>query len=536
MHPKTDDTLDLFIIGGGINGTGIARDAAGRGLSVALCEQHDLAGAISSASSKLIHGGMCSLELGAFRTLRESLTERELLLAAAPHLVTPLRFAVPLPLAGGSPWKARAGLFLYDRLGGQSVLPRSETVALRRHALGEGLRPEFDKGFAYSDCWVDDGRLVVLNALAAEEKGATIWTRTRCVAARREGERWRLLLRSMPIAGEETGPLDSEPHEGRDRVVYARALVNAAGPWARQFLGDVAGVLAKPGLRLVKGNNIVVPRVHPGDHAFLLQPPDGRPVFVLPFEERFSIIGTTEVNVSLEDVPTPGTGPIPVDKEEVDYLTRVATDFLDRSLFPADVVWSYAGVRPLYADESAQPAATTRDHVLHVDDDGGHGPLLTVFGGKLTTHRRLSERAVERLRSVFPRMGPNWTAHARLPGGDLPQDAERYQRELARAYPNLPPLGVTPLFARHGTRTRQVLGDARTPDDLGRRFGGREGRPALFEREIAWFCEREWARTAEDVLWRRTKMGLHLSPAEREAVAECTGFYVGRDAPTLLAR
>ncbi|WP_374442806.1 glycerol-3-phosphate dehydrogenase [Stella sp.] len=486
--------FDLAVIGGGINGAGIARDAAGRGLSVLLVEADDLARATSSASSKLIHGGLRYLEQYEFRLVREALTEREVLLAMAPHIIWPLAFALPHQPHLRPAWMIRAGLFLYDHLGGRRKLPGSRGVDLRRTGYGAGLRPELTRGFVYSDCWVDDARLVVLNAMDAQRLGTDVRTRTECVSARRAGGHWELRLRRR---------------DATEAAVAARALVNAAGPWADRVAGTVMGANRTPPLRHIKGSHIVVPRVHDGDHALILQNQDRRVVFVIPYEGRFSLIGTTDVAIAGDPA---GVSASP---EEIAYLCGAASQYLAKPVTPADVVWTYAGVRPLYDDGSANPSAVTRDYVLKLEADAGEAPALHVFGGKITTYRRLAEHALEKLATVLPGLKPAWTAGSSLPGGDMADaDFDGFCTGLARRYPGLDPAWLRRLARRHGTMASDVLGDARTPPDLGQHFGA-----GLYAREIDRLRRAEWAEAADDVLWRRTKEGLHLTANQRAAVA-----------------
>ena len=488
--------FDLAVIGGGINGAGIARDAAGRGLKVLMVEADDLARATSSASSKLIHGGLRYLELYEFRLVREALAEREVLLAMAPHIIWPLAFTLPHAPSLRPAWMIRAGLFLYDHLGGRRTLPGSKGVDLRRTGYGAGLRPDLAKGFVYSDCWVDDARLVVLNARDAADRGADIRTRTECVSARRTDGRWELRLRRRS--------------DGTETTVAARALVNAAGPWADRVAAGVMGGNRTPPLRHIKGSHIVVPRVHDGDHALILQNDDRRVVFVIPYEQHFSLIGTTDVTV------TEDPGRISASAEEVAYLCAAVSRYLARPVVPADVVWSYAGVRPLYDDGSVNPSAVTRDYVLKLEADGGEAPALHVFGGKITTYRKLAEHAMEKLGTVLPGLAPAWTAGAPLPGGAIGGAGfDAFCADLARRHPGLDPAWLRRLARRHGALCSDVLGDARVAADLGRHFGA-----GLYAREIDRLRRAEWAEAADDVLWRRTKEGLHLTPAGRDAVAE----------------
>lgn len=478
--------VDLLVIGGGINGAGIARDAAGRGLSVLLCERDDLAGATSSASSKLIHGGLRYLEYYEFRLVREALAEREVLLRLAPHIIWPMRFVLPHDRNTRPFWMVRAGLFLYDHLGGRRTLPGTETVRLRHHCYGTPLQRRVANGFVYSDCWVQDARLVVLNARDAARRGAQVLTRTEVLEARREDGLWRARLRQ----------------DGRVREVAARALVNAAGPWVLEALRRT-GVKSRAAVRLVKGSHIVVPRLYDGRQAYILQNDDRRIVFVLPYEGRFTLIGTT-------DVPFEGDpAAVAVDPEETRYLCRAVSRWFARPVTPDDVVWSYSGVRPLYDDAAENASAVTRDYVFDLDKNGP--PALSIFGGKITTYRRLAEHAMEKLAPFFLGAGGRWTATAPLPGADM--DA-RHTAELCRAYPFLDASVAERLLRAYGGEAKAVLGDARRPEDLGRDFGY-----GFTEREIDWLIREEWARTPTDILWRRSKLGLHLDAGAREAIA-----------------
>lgn len=495
-----NQTFDLLIIGGGINGSGIACDAAGRGLKVLLVEAGDLAGATSSASSKLIHGGLRYLEHYEFRLVREALAEREVMLAKAPHIVWPLRFVLPHAPSQRPRWMIRAGLFLYDHLARRRAIKGSGAIDLTRSSHAGVLRPDIRRGFTYWDCWVDDARLVVLNARAAANAGAKILTRTRLLQAKPAGTHWQATIKSS-----ETG----ETH-----AIAARGIVNAAGPWTGDVLGRIdrgqAGEpLADAALRLVKGSHIVVPRFTQGEDAFILQNADGRVVFVLPYEGRFSLIGTTD---------EPFTGDpsrVAISQSEIAYLlSSVAQAFTSPPAATA-IVWSYAGVRPLYDDDPAKSAkAVTRDYRLDLRTIDGAGPLLTVFGGKITTYRHLAEKVLEKLSPTFPHMGPSWTATKPLPGGDIAGgDFAAFVTDLQRMRPNLDARLLHALARRHGTLTEEVLGDAADMGALGRHIGH-----TLYEREVAHFRENEWAKTPEDVLWRRTKAGLHIAPgALREA-------------------
>ena len=491
---RFDGTVDLLIIGGGINGTGIARDAAGRGLSVVLCEQDDLAAATSSASSKLIHGGLRYLEHFPFRLVRESLSEREVLLANAPHLARPMRFVLPHDASLRPGWLIRAGLFLYDHLGERRRLPASRAVDLSAAPEGAPLRPQLRKGFVYTDCWVDDSRLVVLNALGAAERGATILTRTRFDSARRVGGAWEATLRDR--------------RGGAESKARARILVNAAGPWVDPVIEEALGARRAKPLRLVKGSHIVVGRLYEGDHAYVLQNTDRRVVFAMPYEDRFTLIGTTDIAFDGE----PGAARI--DAAEVAYLCDSVGHAFANPVTPDDVVWSYTGVRPLCDDGPHDPARITRDYRLDLDARPGRAPLLSVLGGKITTHRRLAEQVLRRLAPFSPGMSGAWTAGAPLPGGDLPgADFGRFLDEFRRERPWLP-AGIALRYARaYGSRAPAVLGDARAMGDLGRDFGA-----GLSAREVAYLARSEWARTGDDILWRRSKLGLHTPGGTAAAI------------------
>ena len=483
-------SLDLLVIGGGINGAGIARDAAGRGLSVLLVEKDDLAAHTSSSSSKLIHGGLRYLEHYEFRLVAEALAEREVLLRVARHLVWPARFVMPHVPELRPRWMIRAGLFLYDHLARRTSLPGSHAVRLDAPPYNSGLRPQFKHGFIYSDCRVDDARLVVINAMDARRRGVEILTRTECLSARREGESWRATL-----AG--------------GREVRARAIVNAAGPWVKRVLNERLGQASRDGVKLVKGSHIVLPQLYQGDHAFILQNDDRRVVFMIPYGERHTLVGTTDV--ALEGDP----GEAQASVAETAYLCRAVGRYLAQPVDPAQVAWRYTGVRPLYDDGTNDPSAITRDYTLRVDDASGAAPVLSIYGGKVTTYRRLAEHAMHQLAPYFPGLKGDWTATEPLLGGDFAGASREQARDAFFArYRGLPQEALRGLFRRHGMLAYEVLGDARTVTDLGESFGGE-----LYAREVDYFLAREWAKSGEDVLWRRTKAGLHLDPAQREAVA-----------------
>ncbi len=482
------EPFDLLIIGGGINGVGIAADAAGRGLSVCLCEQHDLAAHTSSASSKLIHGGLRYLEHYEFRLVREALNEREVLLSRAPHIIWPLRFVLPHRPHLRPRWMLRAGLFLYDSLGKRTRLPASRALRLN----GQGpLQAHMTHAFEYSDCWVDDARLVVLNAMQARSLGAEILLHTRCVRARREAGLWRVEL---------------EGSQGGNREVSARALVNAAGPWAARVVERVISQRSPHGIRLVQGSHIVVPRLHLGDQAYILQNEDQRIVFVLPYEQHFSLVGTTDLDYQGDPARCAPT------EEEERYLLSVINHHFKRQTTSNDIRHRFAGVRPLVDDEDADPSAVTRDYTLDIESADGQAPLLSVFGGKLTTYRRLAEAALSQLTPWF-RMGPPWTAQQALPGGNF-ESQEQLIGVLKAEYPWLTDAQVSRYVRSYGTLCQVFLRGSLGSEDLGQDFG--EG---LTEREIKYLQEQEWARSREDILWRRSKLGLHLSQSEQGRLA-----------------
>lgn len=493
------EQFDLLVVGGGINGVGIARDAAGRGLSVCLCERDDLAAHTSSSSTKLIHGGLRYLEQYEFALVGKALAEREVLLRAAPHIIWPLRFVLPHQSHLRPAWMIRLGLFLYDNLGrGRRTLPGSRRVNLKHHESGPPLRDEFHTGFVYSDAWVQDARLVVLNAMDAMERGATIYTRTQCISARREADGWTAELESA---------------RGERSTVKAKVLVNATGPWAVQFLDQVATVGHDHALRLVKGSHIIVPRLFEHEHAYIFQQPDRRIVFAIPYEHDFSLIGTTDVEYR-SDPAAPH-----IDDEETRYLCDSANRYFKRSISPADVVWNYSGVRPLLDDEQGNASEVTRDYLLELDQQGA--PLLNVFGGKLTTYRKLAEEAMDRLAPLFPEASEAWTSKGHpLPGGER-QDVDALQRELQSAHPWLPASLVWRLVHSYGSRSMRILGQSRSLQDLGEHFGA-----DLYQAEVDYLRAMEWAVDARDILWRRSKLGLRFNP---EQVTRLTAYLA--DAP-----
>ncbi|MET3652807.1 glycerol-3-phosphate dehydrogenase [Dyella japonica] len=478
------ESYDLLIVGGGINGAGIARDATGRGLSVCLCERDDLAAHTSSASTKLIHGGLRYLEQYHFNLVGKALAERQVLLRAAPHIIWPLRFVLPHQSHLRPGWMIRLGLFLYDHLGGRrQVFPRSRRVSLKGHASGAPLRDEFRTGFVYSDAWVQDARLVVLNAMDAQERGATILTRTHCVGAQRDANGW-----TVQVASADHGTSH----------IRAKALVNATGPWAVQFLDQVAKVRHDHALRLVKGSHIVVPRLFEHRYAYIFQQPDRRVVFAIPYETDFTLIGTTDVDYH-DDPSAPRIAP-----DEAQYLCDAVNRYFKRHVTPADVVWNYSGVRPLLDDEQSNASQVTRDYLLEMDQQGA--PLLNVFGGKLTTYRKLAEEAVDLMAPLFQQATAAWTSEGPpLPGGDRP-DIDTWQSELQALHPWLPESLARRWVRSYGSRCRRVIGPARALADLGEHFGH-----DLYQAEVDYLCKAEWARTTDDVLWRRSKLGLRFS-------------------------
>jgi glycerol-3-phosphate dehydrogenase len=486
--------IDLLVIGGGINGCGIARDVAGRGLSVMLCEQDDLAHHTSSASTKLIHGGLRYLEYREFRLVREALIERERLLGMAPHIIWPLRFVLPHEPGLRPAWMIRLGLFLYDHLGGRKRLPASTGLRLAGSGFGAPLKPTIARGFAYSDCWVEDSRLVVLNAMDAASRGARILTRTRFLSAERVDGLWQARIEHRA-----TGEIE---------IVSARMLVNAAGPWVSRILNTDIGIDSGKSVRLIKGSHIVVPRLYDGDHAYILQNPDRRIVFTIPYEQHFTLIGTT-------DVPHEATpGPVTISDEETRYLCDSVNRVFTRQVAPADMVWSYSGVRPLYDDAAANASAVTRDYVLDLNGAQGEAPLLSVFGGKITTYRRLAEHALEKLAPYIANATKPWTSGAVLPGGNIPDgDVERFLVDLTLRYSFLPADLARRLVRAYGTRVDSVLGKATSLAALGEDVGG-----GLTAAEIEYLVTQEWAVTAEDILWRRSKLGLHVPPGTASAL------------------
>ena len=482
MSGAIEDAYDVVVIGGGINGAGVARDAAGRGLKVLLVERGDLGGATSSASTKLIHGGLRYLEHFELRLVREALAERAELLAQAPHIAWPLRFVLPAGPIGRPAWLIRLGLFLYDRLGAARLRP-AKLLNLAEHAAGAALDDGYRTALAFSDGWVDDARLVTLTAVDARDRGGHIRTRTGFVAARRHAERWSL---------------DFATPDGRRLATTARAVVNAAGPWVAPVLETLTGGQAHARVRLIKGSHLVARRQMPGGHALILPVADGRVVFAIPYEHDFTLIGTTESEITGEP------GDAEVEPAEIEYLLQAVNRYLKHPLGADDVVWRFTGVRPLQDDGRRDPSAVSRDYVLK--EDHRAAPLISIIGGKITTYRALAERVVDRLAASFPRLPGPWTRGTTLPGGDLGGMAfGQFAQKLAADYDHVDGVLVHRLARRHGSRTYDVLASGTR---LGRDFGG-----GMMAREVQWLIEQEWARTAEDILWRRTKTGLHGADA-----------------------
>lgn len=475
---------DIFVIGGGINGCGIARDAVGRGYSVFLAEMNDLASGTSSGSTKLIHGGLRYLEHYEFRLVRESLMEREVLWKNAPHIIWPMRFVLPHHRGLRPAWLLRLGLFLYDHIGGRKLLPKTRTLDMERDPAGRPLKKLFSRAFEYSDCWVDDARFVALNARDAADRGATIVTRSKVTGMRRVGDVWNV---------------DVEDTAGARYTVRARLVVNAAGPWVDAVLGE--GV---HNVRLVQGSHIVVRKKFDDPRAYFFQNADGRIIFAIPYQDDFTLIGTTDRDY------TGDPADVAISDAEAGYLCNAASEYFAEPVRREDIVWTYAAVRPLYDDGASKAQEATRDYVLKVEGGDSEPKVVNVFGGKITTYRRLSEQVLEKVEAVLGAKGPSWTRDATLPGGDFP--AEGFDDEvagLARDYAFLPPALARRLTRLYGTRARAMLGNASLLEDLGRCFGAN-----LYESEVRHLMEHEWARTAEDVLWRRTKLGLRLTPLE----------------------
>ena len=504
----TCEPYDLAIIGGGINGCGIARDAVGRGWSVYLCEAGDFGSGTSSASTKLVHGGLRYLEHREFRLVREALSEREVLWGIAPHIIWPLRFVLPHHRGLRPAWLLRLGLFLYDHLGGRKRLPKTRTLRLRRDPAGQPLKPEYTLGFEYSDCWVEDSRLVVLNARDAADRGATVAPRTRCVGADRGEGGWTLHLQ--------------DERTGERQTVTARTLVNAAGPWVGDVLRSVVRSNTASRVRMVKGSHIVVRRLFPGEHCYIFQNGDGRIFFVIPYERDFSLIGTTDADYQGDPRDAAASS------EEIAYLCRGASDYLRQPVTPADVVWTYSGVRPLFDDGASKAQAATREYVLEMDAPAGAPPLLSVFGGKITTYRRLAEAVLAKLAPHLPPpagLPGGWTGRAPLPGGDFADFAAELNR-LQATYPAIAAATLHRLLRAYGTRAAVLLGPPGAADPLGRMVGA-----DLSTAEIRYLAEQEWAMTAADIVWRRSKLGLRLTAQQVAQVDAALAELAARQEP-----
>lgn len=489
---SNQDPYDILVIGGGVNGCGIARDAVGRGLSVALVEMNDLASATSSASTKLFHGGLRYLEYYKFRLVREALIEREVLLQNMPHISWPMRFVLPLHREMRPAWLIRLGLLVYDTLGGRKILPATRNLNLTKDVAGRPLKPTLTKAFEYSDCWVQDSRLVILNARDAAEKGADIFTRTKVTAAERVDDLWKITL--------EIG--------GKTREVYARALVNAGGPWVADIVKNAVNLDTREGIRLVRGSHIVTKKLFDHDRAYFFQGGDNRIIFAIPYEGEFTLIGTTD-----QDHQGDPGNPVCSDAE-ADYLREFASEYFETPIDADQIVWRYSGVRPLYDDGASTATEATRDYVLTLNNDGA--PLLNVFGGKITTYRKLSEAAMVKLAPYFPDETGEWTKVAPLPGGAFAVDGVQGLIDaLLDKYAFLTPVWAKRLIQTYGTDAQAMLGTATGLSDLGADFGG-----TLWSIEVHWLIRHEFAQTAEDVLWRRTKLGLQVSPDQAARLAE----------------
>lgn len=483
--------FDVFVIGGGINGASIARDAVGRGYRVALAEMGDLAGATSSKATKLIHGGLRYLEYYEFRLVREALMEREILWANAPHIIHPLRFILPFHNGGQRPaWMLRLGLFLYDHLGGRKLLPATRTLNMKTDSAALPLKPLFTKAFEYSDCRVDDARFVVLNAKDAQDKGAVILTRTKVIKAARDQAGWTITLQDQ--------------NTDEQSIIKSRLLINAAGPWADKVIAGVEGEKDAHNVRLVQGSHIVIRKKFDDPRAYFFQNNDGRIIFAIPYEQDFTMIGTTDQDYHGDPAQ------VAITPDETDYLCKSASEYFREPINSSDIVWSFSGVRPLYDDGATQAQEATRDYVLKEDTANGLAPLINVFGGKLTTSRRLAEHMLEKVELLLGKKAPSWTAHAALPGGEFAiADYDLELKRLQVKYPFLASAHAQRLFRLYGLKAYDLLGESASFSDLGQLFGA-----DLYAKEVDYLTAHEWAQTAEDILWRRTKLGLHFKPDE----------------------
>ncbi len=496
MARHEGSSYDVVVIGGGINGCGVARDAAGRGYSVCLCEAGDLANGTSSASTKLVHGGLRYLEHFEFGLVRKALKEREVLWRMAPHIIWPLRFVLPHHRGLRPAWLLRLGLFIYDSIGGRKLLPATRVLDLTKDEAGKALRADYAKAFEYSDCWVDDARLVVLNARDAAEKGARVMTRSKVVAARREDGIWSIDIRDR--------------RNGRVSTVKARYLVNAAGPWVDDVLQTALGDNNARNVRLVRGSHIVVDRLFEHDRCYIFQNADDRIIFAIPYEGRYTLIGTTDQD------HTHGLDRIEATPDEVSYLCEAANEYFSVKLTPADVVWTYSGVRPLYNDNATKAQEATRDYVITTDGDAGPGQLLNILGGKITTYRTLAEEVVETIEAALGEKRAAWTAESTLPGGDF--DPLEFGDLVERFKARFGFLGdgrLTRLLHSYGTKAEHILGDARSADDLGIQFGD-----DLTQAEVDYLMAHEWAEEPDDILFRRGKTGIGMPREHVEALAQ----------------
>ena len=502
------DEFDIIVIGGGINGCGIARDAVGRGYSVCLAEMSDLASGTSSSSSKLIHGGFRYLEHYEFRLVREALSEREVLLRSAPHIIWPMRFVLPHHKDMRPAWLLRLGLFLYDHMGKRKLLPGTRSVNLKTDPVGEPLKPSFSRGFEYSDCWVNDARLVVLNAVDAADKGAVIETRTKCVAARHDGDFWTITTRNLKT--------------GEERQRKARLIINAAGPWVDGVLGAAFGSNRAKNVRLVKGSHIVVPKIHQHDRAYIFQNADDRVIFAIPYEQDFTLIGTTDEDYNGDPAE------VEISYEEKAYLCAAASEYFKEPVNEEEIVWTYSGVRPLYDDGASAAQEATRDYVLRVDQNDDGPAVINIFGGKITTYRKLAGTMLEKIEEAIGKKKGAWTADSTLPGGDFePGNFEALVSEVSTKYPFLSEDLVWRLVRSYGTRTWNLLEGVQSLEDMGREFGG-----GLTAREVEYLMDNEWAMTADDVVWRRSKLGIRLDSKSISALNDwMTSRAPGRSAP-----
>jgi len=487
--------VDLLVIGGGINGVGVARDAAGRGLSVLLCEKDDLAEHTSSASTKLIHGGLRYLEYYDFKLVRHALKEREVLLRSAPHIIWPMRFILPHHVDLRPRWLIRLGLFLYDYIGGRKLLPASHSVNFKEHESGNALQSDYTSGFEYSDCWVQDSRLVVLNAMDARARGAEVLTHNECLDLTRKNDHWVAKIRDK-----------------RSNSVYtktASAVINASGPWVEKTLNLDETNDATHGVRLVKGSHIVVPKLFDHPYAYIFQNADNRVLFAVPYENDYTLLGTTDVEIESDP------GKVAIDASEIDYICQAISEYFAKPVSPADVRWSYSGVRPLYDDSASSASKVTRDYKLHLDTDDG-APILSIYGGKITTFRKLAEEVVDLIQVPLGKELASWTTGAHLPGGDIPDaDFEQFLSSVADRYAFMPRALLLDYARNYGTKITQILQDRSSVEALGRHFGG-----LLYQCEIDYLVENEWANSVDDILWRRSKKGLQLSAEEQQLLAD----------------